>query len=267
MTRTVSLAHLTVLGLAPVVRVAARTGYDSVGLRLIAVTDSSPGYPLMDDPGMMRETRAALAETGLGVLDIEFVRITPGIDLDGLEPFLAAGAELGARHLIAAPYDDDLDRLARTLAALAERAAPYGLTPVLEFYPWTVVPDLAVAAAVVAAAGHPGLGILVDFLHFDRSGSRLADLADQPPARLPFLHLCDAPVHPPYTTDDLLHAGRAERLPPGEGDIDLLAIVRAMPADIPVSLEVPMTAMARRDGYEAVAAQARRGAAAVLRAL
>jgi hypothetical protein len=46
-----SLAHLTVLALPPpeMVGVAARTGYQAVGLRLIEVTPDSPGYPLMDD--------------------------------------------------------------------------------------------------------------------------------------------------------------------------------------------------------------------------
>ena len=44
-----SLAHLTVLSLPPpeMVGVAARTGYRTVGLRLIAVTPETPGYPLM----------------------------------------------------------------------------------------------------------------------------------------------------------------------------------------------------------------------------
>ena len=52
-----------------------------VGLRLIAVNDTTPGYPLMDDPALMRATKAALASTGLSVLDIEFVknRISLGI--------------------------------------------------------------------------------------------------------------------------------------------------------------------------------------------
>jgi sugar phosphate isomerase/epimerase len=257
-----SLAHLTVLDLAPpeMVRVAARTGYDAVGLRLIAVTETTPGYPLMYDPAMLRATKAALAETGLRVLDIEFVRITPEIDLDSLEPFLAAGAELGARHVITAPYDPDLGRLADRLSALAERARPYGLRPVLEFFPWTNVPDLRTAARVVEATGRPEVGILVDTLHFDRSGSCLRDLAAQPGTRLPFLHLCDAPVHPPYTTEELLRAGRAERLPPGEGEIDLMSIIRAMQPDVPIALEVPMLSLASRQGAEAVAARVRQGA-------
>ena len=266
MSASFSLAHLTVLGLAPpeMVRVAARTGYDTVGLRLIAVTDTSPGYPLMNDAAMMRETKAAMAETGVGVFDIEFVKIAPEIDVAALEPFLAAGAALGARHVITAPYDPDLGRLADRLAAIAELAAGYKLGAVLEFFPWTVVPDLGAAVAVVEATGRADVGILVDTLHFNRSGSTLEQLKPIPAARLPFVHVCDAPVQAAYTTEELLHAGRAERLPPGEGAIDIKAILAHMPAGIPIALEVPMTAKTAADGAEAVALQARQAAARLL---
>ncbi len=261
-----SLAHLTVLGLAPpeMVRVAARTGYQSVGLRLIAVTDTTPGYPLMHHPAMLRATRTALAETGIGVLDIEFVRITPELAPASLEPFLAAGAELGARHVITAPYDPDLGRLADRLGAITDLAAGYGLGAVLEFFPWTCVPDLATAVRVVEAAARPRTGILVDTLHFDRSGSTLADLDGIPAARLPFVHVCDAPVQARYTTEELLHAGRAERLPPGEGGVDIRGILRHMPTGIPVALEVPMTALTAAVGAEAVALRVREAAARLL---
>ena len=116
-----SIAHLTAIRLPPpqLIRLAQRTGYQSVGLRLIAVTDDSPGYPLMHDPALLRETKAAIAETGVGVLDIEFVKITPEIDVAALEPFVAAGAELGARYVITAPYDPDLTRLADRLGAIS----------------------------------------------------------------------------------------------------------------------------------------------------
>jgi len=214
-----SLAHLTVLNVPPpeMVRVAARTGYDCVGLRMIAVTDATPGYPLMHEPAMMRDTKAALADTGVRVLDIEFVKITPEIDVAGLERFVAAGAELGAKHVITAPYDPDLTRLADRLGAFSDLSARYGLRAVLEFFPWTVVPDLDAAVQMVEAAGRTETGILVDTLHFDRSGSRVEQLDRIPPARLPFVHVCDAPVQNSYTTEELLHAGRAERLPPWRG--------------------------------------------------
>ena len=261
-----SLAHLTVLGLAPpdVVRVAARAGYDTVGLRLIAVTDATPGYPLMNDAAMMRATQAAMAETGVGVLDIEFVKIEPRIDVAALEPFLAVGAALGARHVITAPYDPEFGRLADRLAAIADLAARYRLRVVLEFFPWTVVPDLGAAKAIVEATGRDDIGILVDTLHFDRSRSTLEQLAGVPAARLPFVHVCDAPTQAHYTTEELLHAGRAERLPPGEGAIDIKAILAHMPRGIPIALEVPMTAKTAADGAEAVALLARQAAGRLL---
>ena len=123
--RSFSAAHLTALDLAPpaFIEASARAGFDAVGLRLIQVTPTTPGYALDRDPALMRATKAALRATGLRVHDIEFVRITPGIDLDALSPFLDAGAELGAAQVITAPYDPDLSRLADTLADFTARAA------------------------------------------------------------------------------------------------------------------------------------------------
>jgi sugar phosphate isomerase/epimerase len=251
----ISLAHLTVIDTPPptMVRMAAGLGYDHVGLRLIRVTDTTPGYPLMDDPMMLRDTCAAIEATGITVLDIEFLRLTPEFDVAAYGAFLDAGAVLGARHVICAPYDPDLGRLSDSLATLDAACAPRGLRPVLEFFPWTNVPDLATAARVVADV--PRAGILIDALHFDRGGSLLADIVTLH-HRLPFLHLCDAPVLPAYTTDVLLHAGRAERLAPGDGQIDLPALLRAMPPGIPLALEIPMTARRLAQGSAAVAAHA-----------
>lgn len=265
MTRLLSLAHLTAIDLAPpaLIRAAARAGFDAVGLRLIRVTDNSPGYPLMHDPAMMRETGAALRETGLAVHDIEFVRIDPDLDLAALCPFLDAGAALGAAEVIAAPYDRDLTRLADRLGALSELAAQRGLGVSIEFFPWTVVPDLEAAGRLAAQAG-PGVGILVDSLHFDRSGGDPAALAAVPRQRLRFAHLCDAPVTPPYSDEALLHTARAERLPPGAGGIDLAAFVAALPPDLPLAVEVPMAALTAAAGPQEVIRRAYAGASGLL---
>jgi sugar phosphate isomerase/epimerase len=235
------------------VRVAARIGYRAVGLRLIAVTDDSPGYPIMDDAVVMRETKAALADTGLRLSDIEFIKITPEINVAALESFIAAGASLGARHVITAPYDHDHARLSDNLAAIASLSGRYGLSALLEFFPWTTVPDLETAANVVGATSCPNVGILIDTLHFDRSNSSLSQIDSIPPHWLPMIHLCDAPAGKPTTTEGLLHAARAERLPPGEGAIDIAPILRVMPGESQIALEVPMQQMTRSDGPEAVA--------------
>jgi sugar phosphate isomerase/epimerase len=250
-----SLAHLTVLSLAPpeMVRVAARTGYRAVGLRLIAVNKDSPGYPLMNDAVMMRETKAALADTGLRLSDIELVQITPETDVAALEPFIAAGAALGARRILTAPYDSDHARLSDRLCAIANLAEPYGLSALLEFFPWTTVPDLATVAKIVTAASCPNVGILVDTLHFDRSGSSLSELESIPAEWLPMVHVCDAPSEKPTTVEGLLHTARAERLPPGEGGIDIAAILARMPDHTQITLEIPMQRRTALEGPEAVA--------------
>jgi len=257
-----SLAHLTVLSLSPpeMVNVAARTGYDTIGLRLIAVTADSPGYPLMFDPPAMRDTKARLDDTGIRIGDIEFVKITPEIDIMSLEPFAAAGAELGARHIIAAPYDPDLGRLAERFAALADLAGQYNLSVLLEFFPWTVVPDVRTATRIVEKADRNNTGVLVDTLHFARSGSRLEDLDLISPARLPFVHVCDAVAGEPFTTEQLLHTARSERLPPGDGGIDISGILKRLPADIVIGLEVPMDTLTRECGPEEVARRVRAAA-------
>jgi sugar phosphate isomerase/epimerase len=249
------LAHLTTLSLAPpeMIRVAARCGYSSVGLRLIQVTPDSPGYPLMTDPAMLRETRRAMADTGIGVHDIEFVRITPEIDIPALEPFFATGAELGARWAVAAPYDPDRSRLTDRFGMLCDLAGRYGLGVVLEFFPWTELRSVADATAIVEGSGRANGGILVDTLHFDRCAGPLTDLDAVAPSRMPFVHVCDAPAERPTTLEGLLHHARAERLPPGEGGLDIKGVLHHMPAGIPIALEVPMTALTLASGPEAVA--------------
>ena len=252
--RPFSLAHLTALSLPPpaLIRAAADAGYQSVGLRLLQVAPDTPFYPLMTDPPLLRETRAAMADTGITVNDIEFVRLTPEFDVAALEPFLAVGAELSANWIVASPYDPDLVRLAARFGALCDLAARYHLGVALEYFPWTEVRSAAGANAIAEATGRANAAILVDTLHFDRCGDVPTDLDAVPIARLPFIHVCDAPAERPTTLEGWLHHARAERLPAGEGGIEIKGVVDHMPPGIPVSLEVPMTAFSRAAGPEAV---------------
>ena len=111
--------------------------------------------------------------------------------------------------------------------------------------PWTSVPDLRTANRIVAQAGQPNAGVLVDALHFDRSNSSTTELARVPTERLHYWQICDGPAERPTTTEAMLHAARYERMFPGEGGIDLVSLTRAMPADITVSIEVPTAELAK----------------------
>ena len=88
--RSLSLAALTMLDVPPPeqVRIAALTGYSHVGLRLLPATPDDPDYDMLGDTPTVRETLAALRDTGIRISDVEIVRLTPDFSLDALQPFL-----------------------------------------------------------------------------------------------------------------------------------------------------------------------------------
>ena len=245
-----SLAHLTALSLSPpeLVDAAAAAGYRYVGLRMTKVTQEEPHYPLTYDPALMRATKTHLAATGIEVLDIELARITSGDNPRDYLRFLEAGAELGARHVITQLPDANFSRKIDRFAELCELARPLDLTIDLEFPSWTETPNLAEATRVLRAADQPNAGMLIDLLHFARSDSSLAELRKLPPEWFHFAHVCDAPAEVPTTTQGLIHTARFERLVPGEGGIDVLGILAALPSGIPYALEIPRATLVAQVG-------------------
>jgi len=255
---TFSLAALTVLELAPaaLVEVAAACGYDHVGIRLLPAVPGGLAYPLMDDEASLKETLGRLDATGVTVADLEVVAFRPETEIVAFSAFFETGARLGARHILVAAYDPDLDRFSDRFAGFCEAAARYGLTADLEFMPWTFVPDLATASRIVAQTGQANAGVLVDALHFDRSQSAIGDIAAIPLHQLHYWQICDGPAERPATMDEMIHAARYERLFPGEGGIDLVSLARAMPENIAISVEVPTAELARTMDAQARARRA-----------
>ncbi|HEY2863235.1 MAG TPA: sugar phosphate isomerase/epimerase [Casimicrobiaceae bacterium] len=242
-----SLSYHTAPELTPpeFVREAAAAGFDSVGARLL---DGQPGRdlaPLMQNAAVRRETIACLRDTGLRVLEASSARLRPDTDMSAFAPFFELAAELGARHILASGDDPDQARLVARFAELCERARPLGLTIDLEFVPWMSVTDLGAAARIVRAVGQANFGIAVDALHFDRSHSRLAELAKLPRGWFRFVQLCDAPAAWTSDRDALIHAAVSERLFPGEGAIDLVGLLQALPRELPIALEIPTSTLAR----------------------
>lgn len=246
--RIFSLASLTVLELSPpeIIEVAARAGYSHVGLRLVPATPEEHHFPLMADAQLWQQTRARLRDTGIQVLDIEILRLKAETRVADFEAVLAAGAELGASELLVAGNDPDEQRLTENFAALCDLAAGYGLHSHLEFMPWTDARNLEQAVRIVENADHEYGGVLVDAFHFDRSASRLEDLARVAPSRLRYAQLCDVAGPRPTDMQEILRQARNERRFPGEGDCDLLGLLRCLPVNLPLSLEVPAVQLQRQ---------------------
>lgn len=264
-----SLAFLTTLEAGPVetVRIAAATGYGLVGLRILpAALSGEPDYPLLTSDSLLAEMRAVLADTGVGVADVEIVRLKPDNDWDLYSRFCERCEALGARHVLVAGDDPEEGRLAENFARFCDLAATHRLTADLEFMPWTAVPNLSVALRVVEAAGRANGGVLVDALHFDRSDTTLDQVAALPPGRVNYVQFCDGAV--PYDPSDeaLIHVARAERLFPGEGGIDLVGLARAIPDDVVISVEVPRRTLAGKIDALGRAGMANAATRAILRA-
>lgn len=250
MTRAISLAALSVLELTPpqMVACAAEAGYSHVGIRLIPATPTEPHYDIVGDTPLLRALEQRLADTGIRVLDVEIFRLKPETRVADFEAAIATAARLGTGELLIAGNDPDEGRLAERFGAFCDLAARYGLGASIEFMPWTDTRTLTQAARIVEAAARDNGGVLIDPFHLSRSGSRIEDIATVPPHRLHFMQFCDVPATLPPTMDGILAEARAERLFPGDGGLDLLGLLRAVPKDLPLSVEVPAHTLARSVG-------------------
>jgi sugar phosphate isomerase/epimerase len=247
MARPIGLAALTVLELTPpeMVSCAVDAGFDCVGLRLIPATSEEVQHPMVGDTPLVRETERRLKDTGMRVLDVEIFRLRPDTLVADYEAALATGARLGAKEALIASNDPDEARLTSNFAAFCELAQQFGIGANLEPMPWTDCKNFAQGVRIVTTAGRENGGILVDSIHFDRGGSNASEISGVPRARFRYMQLCDAPAKRPTDVEGLLYQARAERLMPGDGGLDLTGILRALPADLPIGLEIPMETLAR----------------------
>jgi sugar phosphate isomerase/epimerase len=76
-----------------------------------------------------------------------------------------------------------------------------------------------------------------------------ADLARIAPERLPYAQLCDAREIPPFP-DDLRREARSDRFHPGDGELDIGALLAALPDGAPLSIEAPVASLAARPAVE-----------------
>jgi len=258
MQRIYSLAYLTTAPMAPpdALLLAQKLGYQAIGVRIAPAAPGGDFSPLIEDSAMLRDTLARIRDTGVPVFDVEIVRLNENFRADQFKRFLETAGKLGARAILVAGDDPDEGRLTASYAAFCDAAAPFNLTADLEFMPWTAVRDAKSALRIITNADRPNGRVLVDSLHAGRSTTTLADLAAIPGSRLSYAQLCDAPAEIPTTHEGLIHTARCARLLPGEGGIDLLGIVRQLPADLPLSLELPNDERLPRLGAEEWARQA-----------
>ena len=236
MKRALGLAALTVLELPheQQITVAAAAGYSHVGLRLRPVAGQPHQFPVD-----LAAIKARLADTGVRVLDVEVFRLSADTNVPEFEGVMAAAAEIGAKHLLVHGADANEARMADSFGRFCDLAARYRLIADLEPMPWVEVSTVARTLTVLRGAGRQNSGLLVDAIHFFRAADRLEDLASVPREYLHYAQFCDARADRPADMQEIIRQARSDRLMPGEGGLDLTGLLRALPADLPLSLEIP----------------------------
>lgn len=241
MKQTYSISHLTLLKLSPpeLIYVADQAGYECVSLRTICMKlGNEPDYSLADNPALFNETKRALQQTNVKLLDIELARIHDEMDLAHYEREIAAAASLGAKHVISSVWTENKAFAVEQCNRLCEIAAQYHMTVELEAVPISTVKTIAEIQQILEQVNYPNKGLLVDVHHFHRSREPISLLEQLPREWIHFIHLCDAQLEIPTTDEEMRRILREERLYIGEGGIDIQAIVDALP-NVPMSIETP----------------------------
>lgn len=240
--RRLSLSPSTVLPCGPLEQIAAavEAGFESAGLRIV------PSLPtdidVMADRDLQRAIRQKVAATGIRIFDIEVIRVAPRMDLSSVERLLDFASTLGAEWLAStslalADYRaEDEPSLVERLGELGDLTAKFGMGLMLEFMAFRGLRTIGDAARVISASDTSNVRITLDALHFFRSGGSVDDLKSVDPEAVACVQLCDGPSEAP---SDLVAEARQGRLFPGEGQLPLRELLAELPADLPVSVEVP----------------------------
>lgn len=243
---------LTLLGMNPVdhVRLASALGCTSIStglgrlpLAMFGHAEIYEPWSLASDAALRGELKAALADTGVSIGLGEGFRVAPGMDVADAAANLDLFADLGAQRINAIGTEPDAARALDQFGTLADMVAQRGMVFMVEFAPPHVLSCAADALAVADALGHDRCGMMLDAMHFFRSGGTVDQVAALP---VRYAQLCDAPRVAPAGLSYMDEAmfGRAV---PGEGEFPLAEWIAALPADCVIGLEVPQMALVRGD--------------------
>lgn len=193
--------------------------------------------------------RAGADRRGLAVSDIEALAPWWGAPEEKATALAAEEAAwrmadaFGSRYVQAiGPFHGSMDDAAEAFARVCDSAAEHGVVVGIEFLPFTNILDAATAAAIVDSAGRPNGGVCLDVWHHFRGADDTAMIRDLTAGRIVSVQVDDGPAlpdDPDYYTDCV-----ENRLVPGEGEFDLVGILRLldeMGVEVPVSLEVIST--------------------------
>lgn len=204
-----------------VIRITGAAGFDAIGVDLASIDAHLAGG------GTVAEVASAIEAAGLQCSDVLVLAPGQGGDLLSTARRLGSLAEtLGAASCIAAvPEPTPWGELVASLTACADVLAGHDCRLAIEFTPYSALPTLTEAKELCRAIGWHHCGLVLDSLHFFRSGSPWDELASLNPEHLAVVQWNDASSDP---LPSLAEESRHHRLPPGQGELPLVQLAAAI---------------------------------------
>ena len=161
--------------------------------------------------------------------------------------------ELGCRYLQAVgPYEGSVADAALALAALCDRAAAHGLLVGIEWLPFTNIRTAGEALDIVEAASRSNAGYCVDIWHHKRGANDESLIRALPAERVFAVQMNDGAQQ--GALGDYKADCMANRVPPGEGELDCVGFIRLLTelgVRSPISLEVCSTELWAASAHDA----------------
>lgn len=247
------LELLTVLGLGPVehVTLAADLGCTAVsmGLSQLPTRFNPHGYAawsLREDPQLRRDLKAKLAERGVSISIAEGLGVSAEVEAADRAADMDLFAELGALRVNAVDMGVERARALDQLAVLADMADERGMAFSIEFCPIFTIRSLPEALEAVRHIGEGKAGVLIDSMHFFRSGGTVRQIAELDPALIGHVQLSDVPRKAAKADpSDYMTEAMSGRMIPGQGELPMREFVEALPRGQVLGLEVPLLAAAQ----------------------
>ncbi|MBI4574276.1 MAG: sugar phosphate isomerase/epimerase [candidate division NC10 bacterium] len=214
--------------LADVLRIARAAGWDAIELRRVDFTRASEaGRSAAEVLDLVRRSSLPVACVGveLGWMFAEGTERNRLLQAFDESCRWAAALECATVMSPVDPGRGDAQRAVSSIREVGDIAAEHGVWLALEFNSQAQQFNaLEPLRDILARAGHPHCGLLLDTYHFGRSGGDVRSLEDLAPQEIAYFQYSDVPrngLQPGKTLD---------RLPPGQGSVPFREIVQRLSA-------------------------------------
>lgn len=226
------------------VKAASEAGFSAVGIYLGA------WMQLTKNPEHIDQLEHALDECNMALANIETLRgwASPSSPSEKCLMQESMVWEIAKRFhcryvQVIGNYTGSIEEAAIGFGSLCDRASEYGLLVGLEPVPeMTNIDSFSIGVEIIERADRENGGICFDSWHLTRSTNQVSDIGRIPDGKIFATQWSDGSLT--KTFDDYYTDTLSTRVPPGEGEfqlIDMMEAIQKNACQSPIGLEVPST--------------------------